>query len=191
MRQRGVSQDNAEISQYISSAIREGMNDGPGGRQFSSYSYDNNEVFDADDYPRFDEPPPRKPLRNRRHEFAQRSCEPSYDEYHLQHLNYDHEIPVAAQYFPRHDDENISFYDNDFTDEINRHTGHTNILSRETDIAQFDSDVDNEDIHTIDVKPEAPKRRQKAAPKQDSIEANEEVIIKKFFCLLFCDLVSF
>lgn len=166
MRQRGVSQDNAEISEYISSAIREGMNDAVGGRQFSSYSYDNNEVF-ADDYPNFDEQP-RKPMRHRRHDDFVRSYASSYDEYQHQHT--DHELPVAAQYFPRHDDENISFYDNDFADDID----HTNILSREP---QFDSDVDNEGFHPIDVKPKVPKRRRKVLPKDDSIETNEEVII--------------
>lgn len=164
LRQRGVSQDNAEISQYISSAIREGMNDAAGGRQFSSYSYDNNEVF-ADDYPHFEEPPPRKPTRHRRHDYT-RSFQSSYDDYPHQH-----ELPVDTQYYPRHDDENISFYDNDFTDDIDQ----TNILSREP---QFDSDVDNEVVHATDAKPEAPKRRQKAPPKEDSIEANEEVMQK-------------
>lgn len=170
LRQRGVSQDNAEISQYISSAIREGMNDAAGGRQFSSYSYDNNEVF-ADDYPHFDEPP-RKPMRHRRHEFT-RSFQSSYDDYPHQHDD-DHELPVDTQYFPQHDDENISFYDNDFTDDIDQ----TNILSREP---QFDSDVDNEVIHAIDAKPEAPKRRHKVPPKQESIEANEEVMQQNKF----------
>lgn len=177
LRQRGVSQDNAEISEYISSAIREGMNDAVGGRQFSSYSYDNNEVF-ADDYPNFDEQP-RKPLRHRhRHDDFVRSFESSYDEYQNQHQHAD-ELPVATQYFPRHDDENISFYDNDFNID-NDDIDHTNILSREP---QFDSDVDNEGFHPIDVKPEAPKRRHKVPPKQDSIERNEEVIISSIFTL--------
>lgn len=169
LRQRGVSQDNAEISQYISSAIREGMNDPAGGRQFSSYSYDHNEVF-ADDYPHFDEPP-RKPMRHRRHNF-----DTSYDDYPHQHD--DHEPPVDTQYYPRHDDENISFYDNDFTDDIDQ----TNILSRDP---QFDSDVDNEVIHAVDAKPEAPKRRQKVPAKQDSVEANEEVIQHTTFISIF------
>lgn len=172
LRQRGVSQDNAEISQYISSAIREGMNDPAGGRQFSSYSYNDNEVF-ADDYPHFDEPPPRKPMRHRRQEFT-RSFQSSYDDYTHQHDDDDHELPVDTQYYPRHDDENISFYDNDFTDDIDQ----TNILSREPQFV--DSDVDNEVIHAADAKPEAPKRRTKrATPKEDSIEANEEVMQKK------------
>lgn len=166
LRQRGVSQDNEQISQYIRSAIREGMSDGASGRQFSSYSYDTNEDF-PDDYPHFDEPP-RKPMR-RRHDGFERSFVP-YDEYQQQQQLSDHEPPVATQYFPRHDDENLSIYDNDFNDDIE----HTNILSREP---QFDSDADNEGFHTTQsVKPKIPKRRRKVPPKQDSIETNEEVI---------------
>lgn len=170
LRQRGVSQDNAEISKYISSAIREGMNDDDiTNRPYRGYSYDNNEEDFVDEYHHFDERP-RKPLRRRTDGFN-RSFE-SYDDYHIQHDNLsDNEIPVATQYFPRHDDENISLYDNDFHDEMD----HSNILSREE---HFDSDIDNEGFHATDVKPEVPKRRRKGhvLPKQDSIETNEEVI---------------
>lgn len=160
LRQRGVSQDNAEISQYISSAIREGH---------TSYPFDDNVAdFPDEEYQDFTERP-RKPLR-RRNQHYNRSFG-SYDDY--PHDNIDHEIPVATQYFPRHDDENISYYDNDFVDDLD----HPNILSREE---HFDSDIDNEEFQPI--KPEAPKRRRKPevpkrrhAPKQESIEANEEV----------------
>lgn len=158
LRQRGVSQDNAEISQYISSAIREGH---------ASYPYDdNNADFPDQDYPDFTERP-RKPQRRRAGGFNRNY---DYDEYH-DNIS-DHEIPVATQYFPRHDDENISFYDNDFVDDLD----HPNILSREE---HFDSDIDNEEpeVPKRRHKPVVPKRRHKehAATKQDSIEANEEV----------------
>lgn len=158
LRQRGVSQDNAEISKYISSAIREGLND-------PSYPYETNADF-PDEY-QFDERP-RKPLR-RRHDGFNRSFE-SYDDYRHEHLS-DHEIPVATQYFPRHDDENISFYDNEYTDDLD----HVNILSRENE--HYDSDIENEEFNAIDEKPEVPKRRRKAPapPQQDSFETNEEV----------------
>lgn len=165
LRQRGVSQDNAEISKYISSAIREGLNDTAAGRQYASYSYDNNADF-VDEY-QFEERP-RKPLR-RRHDGFNRSFE-SYDDYHHEHLS-EHEIPVATQYFPRHDDENLSFYDNEYNDDLD----HVNILSRDEE--HYDSDIDNEELNAADVKPEVPKRRRKGRepPKQDSIETNEEV----------------
>ncbi|XP_055321149.1 uncharacterized protein LOC129577686 isoform X3 [Sitodiplosis mosellana] len=157
LRQRGVSQDNAEISKYISSAIREGH---------ASYPYDeNNADFPDEEYQDFTERP-RKPLRRRAGGFN-RSYE-SYDDYH-DNVS-DHEIPVATQYFPRHDDENILFYDNDFVDDMD----HPNILSREE---HFDSDIDNEEHPAV--KPKVPKRRHKgrAPTKQDSIEANEEVLV--------------
>lgn len=156
LRQRGVSQDNAEISQYISSAIREGH---------ASYSYDNNDEL-QDDYRHFDERP-RKPLR-RRTDGYNRSFE-SYDDYRHERLS-DNEVPVATQYFPRHEDENVSFYDNDFPDDIDT----TNILAPDE---QYESDIENEEYHGTDMKPEVPKRKRKARipPKQDSIETNEEV----------------
>lgn len=156
LRQRGVSQDNAEISKYISSAIREGH---------ASFSYDNNADDFTDEYHHFTEQP-RKPLR-RRHGYN-RSFE-SYDDYRHDNIS-DHEIPVATQFYPRHDDENLSFYDNEFVDDLD----HANILSRE----RFDSDMDNDEgFRPIDAKPQIPKRRRKGRipPKQDSIEANEEV----------------
>lgn len=166
LRQRGVSQDNAEISKYISSAIRDGLNDDLTDRPYRGYSYDNNEEDFADEYRHFDERP-RKPLRRRTGGFN-RSFE-SYDDYRHDNLS-DNEIPVATQYFPHHDDENMSFYDNDFNDDMD----HPNILSREE---HFDSDVDNEGFQAAVIKPEVPKRRRKGhtLPKQDSIETNEEV----------------
>lgn len=162
LRQRGVSEDNAEISKYISSAIREGH---------ASFSYDDNNVPD-EEYQDFTEQP-RKPLRRRTGGFNRSYG--SYDDYHHENIS-DSEIPVATQYFPRHDghdDENISFYDNEFVDDLD----HPNILSREE---HFDSDIDNEEFRPV--KPEVPKRRRKpevpkrrSAHKQESIEANEEV----------------
>ncbi|XP_031640008.1 uncharacterized protein LOC116351986 isoform X3 [Contarinia nasturtii] len=160
LRQRGVSQDNAEISKYISSAIREGH---------ASYSYDNNADDFTDEYHHFTEQP-SKPLR-RRHDGYNRNFE-SYDDYRHDNLS-DHEIPVATQYFPRHDDENLSFYDNEFVDDLD----HPNILSRDE---HFDSDIDNDrEFRPSDAKPQVPKRRRKGRipPKQDSIETNEEVLV--------------
>lgn len=171
LRQRGVSQDNAEISEYISSAIREGLTDNDPHRQFASYSYDNNADFadESESYSNFGERP-RKPMRRRAGGFN-RSFE-SYDDYH--HDQFTDEIPVATQYFPRHDDENLSFYDNEFNDDLE----HANILSREE---HFDSDIDNEEFHTGAAKPIVPKRRKgRAPPKPSSTETNQEVCIWNF-----------
>lgn len=176
LRQRGVSQDNAEISQYISSAIRKDFNE-KSNRQDPGYSYDgydNNNTQHTDEY-RFDERP-RKPLRQHGDGFS-RSFE-SYDDYHNHHEMSDNELPVATQYFPRHDDENLSFYDNEYADDMDQ----PNIMSRDH---RYDSDIDNEDSqHRSNIKPDIPKRRRKGTrtpAQQDSIETNEEV----FFQILF------
>lgn len=177
LRQRGVSQDNAEISQYISSAIRKDFNE-KSNRQYPGYTYDgydNNNTEHTDEY-RFDERP-RKPLRHHGDGFN-RSFE-SYDDYHNRHEVSDNELPVATQYFPRHDDENLSFYDNEYVDDMDQ----PNIMSRDH---RYDSDIDNEAFqHRSNIKPEVPKRRRKGSrtpAQQDSIETNEEVFLLKFYC---------
>lgn len=188
LRQRGVSQDNAEISQYISSAIRKDFNE-KSNRQYPGYSYDgydNNNTETTDEY-RFDERP-QKPLRHHGDGFN-RSFE-SYDDYHNRHEMSDNELPVATQYFPRHDDENLSFYDNEYADDMD---DQPNIMSHDH---RYDSDIDNETFHhRAHIKPEVPKRRRKGTrtpAQQDSIETNEEVLkFSKFYYSQCCDIFHY
>lgn len=102
----------------------------------------------------------------------------------------DNELPVATQYFPRHGDENLSFYDNEYADDMDQ----SNIMSRDH---RYDSDVDNEAFqHRPNIKPEAPKRCRKGTrtpAHQDSIETNDEVFFFKLFFsfLLLLNLFHF
>lgn len=169
LRQRGVSQDNAEISKYISSAIRDGINDdNPPYAGYSDESFIHNNIDYTDEY-RYDERP-RKPLRRRTDGFN-RSFE-SYDAYSNRQAS-DNEIPVATQYFPRQDDdENMSYYDNEFIDDIDN----VNILSRDH---PYDSDIENDEFQRNDTKPKVPKRQRKGPiEQQDSLETNHEVFIR-------------
>lgn len=197
LRQRGVSQDNAEISQYISTAIREGLSQstahGNGNLHYSDESFNRSAEY-PEDY-RYHEKP-KKPLRRRPDGFNQsfESSEDSrarqfddftFETYHRRNQLVhgprdgeemsDNELPVATQYFPQQDDENISFYDNEFIDDLD----HTNIIMNRDELhnVAYDSDIENEERHRSAAKPKVPKRRKKAPPKpQDSIETNEEVI---------------
>lgn len=206
LRQRGVSQDNAEISQYISSAIREGLSETGAHRnglvdsRYSDDSYNRNNAEYLEEY-RFEEKP-KKPFRRFRNDGFNRSYESSddfnsreerarqniddftFENYHrrdqMLHARQegedvsDNELPVATQYFPNpDDDENISFYDNEFADEVDR----ANILT-DRDVhgnVPFDSDIENEERRRGEAKPKVPKRRRKGPVKQDSLETNEEV----------------
>lgn len=135
LRRKGLSQDNIEIGQYISSAIRDGHNDSSTNALAELGGYDRyyDENFnisrDRDDYG-YDVPPPRKPKRFTKsfnkslesEEFNQDvdSRAQSFDdgnEYFRSDPDrpprrgrrldseMDSEVPVATEYYPRYDDE--------------------------------------------------------------------------------------
>lgn len=149
LRQRGVSQDNADISEYISSAIRDGHN-----RPYSGYSDEyfdkSNEDFTGEyHYARA----PAKADRGRSNAFN-RSYE--YEPHHHRHES-DDELPVATQYFQ--DNENTSYYYNGYYYNAN-------------DELRYASDDENADDRLEAAKPIVPKRRHRSTMERDSVEYN-------------------
>lgn len=151
LRQRGVSQDNADISEYISSAIRDGHN-----RPYSGYSDEyfgkSNEDFNHG-YHYERAAAPAKAYRGRSNGFN-RSYE--YEPHHHRHES-DDELPVATQYFQ--DNENTSYYYNGYYYNAN-------------DELRYASDDENADDHLEAATPMVPKRRNRSTMERDSVEYN-------------------
>lgn len=188
LRQRGVSQDNVQISQYISSAIREGLAAPRNGLADLSYSDEN--FNDNNEHERYQyEDKPRKPFRktdsfnksfessedyNRdrdRDDFTGQSFEDfkfaSYlarnKEIHDDDDVFDRDVPVASQYYPRNDDENILFYENEVMEGIEQ----PDIMITHP---EYESDPENLPFEHRATPPEIPKRRRKghSPAKKDS-----------------------
>lgn len=159
LRQRGVSQDNADISHYISSAIRDGH-----GRPYSAYSdeyYDKSHEDLHHEY-RYERTAPEKPYRPHSN-----GTNRNYDTYdHDPHSN-DHgsdvDAPVAIQYFQ--DGDHTSFYDNDYY----YNTG---------EIIRYGSESEHADDYNQISRPIVPKRRHRSTGR-DSVEynSNYEVLV--------------
>lgn len=132
LRQRGVSQDNVQISQFLSSAIREDLASSP--RNTLAYS-DENFNHDVDRY--------SDRGRNFDLETFSKSFESEYDNNndHIDDFKYDdyltrnrhihgaddisdRDVPVSSRYFPRDDDDNILFYQNEYMEGIEQPTIH-------------------------------------------------------------------
>lgn len=197
LRRKGLSQDNIEIGQYISSAIRDRQDDDSSPNALAQLGgfdryYDENFNISNDrvDYG-YDVPPPRKPKRFTKNfnksleseEFNQDvdSRAQSFDEGHEyfssdpnrpprrgKHLDseVDSEVPVSTEYYPRYDDDDGSFYENEQMEGIEQ----PNIL-----VTNIDKDDEEFDSHfaislarqaTPPTPPKAPKRRRKG---RDSI----------------------
>lgn len=159
LRQRGVSQDNADISDYISSAIRDGHN-----RPYSGYS---DEYFDKSNedfnHEYHYEQAPTKSYRGRSNGYS-RSYE--FDSHRHNRHKSDDDLPVATQYFQ--DNENTSYYYNGY------------YYNAADDELRYTSDNENTDDHLQSAKPIVPRRRHRSTVERDSTDYDghsREVVI--------------
>lgn len=158
LRQRGVSQDNADISHYISSAIRDGHN-----RPYSGYSdeyYDKSHEDLHDGYRHEHDAAPEKSYRSHANGISR-----NYDTY--DHRS-DVDTPVAIQYFQ--DDEHTQFYDNDYY----YNTG---------DGMRYGSESEHADDYHHISQPVVPKRRHRSTGR-DSVEYNSNYEVPSSYALL-------
>lgn len=187
LRQRGVSQDNVQISQYISSAIREGLVSSSPRNGFGysdkHFEHDNDNNTANDERRYIDKP--IKPYRrldafnksfesseyDHRDDYARRNFDDDVFHYDADDIS-ERDAPVARQYYSQNDNENILFYDNEFMEPPNRRAAHD-------DSSYFDYDTDPENV-PFDHKatPVVPKRRRKGRgpAKKDSFDDDENVI---------------
>lgn len=171
LRQRGISQDNEQISEYISSAIRGGMATSSGHNEFG-YS-DENFGDDANNDETRYRHRPIKPFRrlNRFNKSFESSEFDHGDDYARRNYDddvfrydADEDVPdrgTGRQYFSRNDNENILFHDSEFND----------------DRSHFDYESDPENL-PFDHKatPVVPKRRRKgraSVDRKDSFDNKE------------------
>lgn len=210
LRRRGISQDNVQHGEYISSAIRGGLESPPSNalKRTDSYDryYDENFNISSDRSAEFGyDMPPRKPKRFTKNSLnkslesenfmhgldSQQSSEDPNDYYRLDpNKSTPHEmkqqfkqfgselsdeVPVATEYYPRFDDDDGSFYENEHMEGIEQ----PDILV--TNVQRDDLDYDaNFDDGMLPVArqappptpPKAPKRRKKGRSSvgKDSIE---------------------
>lgn len=197
LRKKGISQDDIQLGQYISSAIRDGL-DTPANALAQLGQYDN-EYFEGD----FDmsnenvrysyDVPPRKPRRIKDYErnleleddIEDEDSRLSYDDDFVRDNNYyktfppnrplrktkkqfsedsqvdeEHEVPVAAEYYPHPDEEDDrSFYEHEHLEELEPNEG---ILSRDY------ADETNVDNLFAQQPPVAPRRKKKL--QRESVE---------------------
>lgn len=179
LRQRGVSQDNVQISQYISSAIREGLASSSPRNGFG-YSDDHFGQDSANDIDK-----PIKPYRrldafnksfesseyDHRDDYARRNFDDDVFHYDADDIS-ERDAPIARQYYSQNDNENILFYDNEFMEPPNRRSAHD-----DSPYFGYESDPDN---LPFDHKatPVVPKRRRKGRgpAKKDSFDDDENDI---------------
>lgn len=180
LRRRGISQDNIEIGQFISSAIRQGLENPPANAlgeidNYQRYFDENYNINnDQDDYG-YDEPP-TKPKRFNKHfnksleseEFNQEQSFDDGNEYYRdrpprQPKRFDSiedgEVPVATEYY---DDEHGSFYENENMEGIEQ--PEILVTNLDQDDAEFESrfiDLPLARQATPPTPPKAPKRRKK------------------------------
>lgn len=190
MRQRGVSQDNVQISQYISSAIREGMaSSSPrNGFGYSDENFGNADNEDNNPEPDEQRYKPIKPYRrhapfnksfgssefDHRDEYTTRNLDDDVFRYDADDIS-DRDVPVDRRFYPRHDNGHSLFYDNEFLDDIEP----PNVRAARDDPSFLEYESDPENV-PFDHKatPVAPKRRRKGRglPKQDSFDNKENDI---------------
>lgn len=127
LRQRGVSQDDVQISQYISSAIRQDLSSSP--RNTLAYS-DENFNHDIDRYSgrgrKFvDMETFSKSFESEYDNNNDNIDDFKYDDYlsrnrHIHDVDNisDRDVPVSSRYFPRDEDDNILFYQNEYMEGI-------------------------------------------------------------------------
>lgn len=183
LRQRGVSQDNVQISQYISSAIREGLaSSSPrNGFGYSDEHFGHDNDNNAHDERRYIDKP-IKPYRrldafnksfesseyDHRDDYARRNFDDDVFHYDADDIS-ERDAPVARQYYSQNDNENILFYDNEFMEPPNRRGPHD-----DSSYLGYESDPEN---LPFDHKatPVVPKRRRKARGpvKKDSFDDDE------------------
>lgn len=190
LRQRGVSQDNVQISQYISSAIREGL---ASSSPRNGFGYSDERFGNEDDNVNNNErryiDKPIKPYRrldsfnksfesseyDHRNDYARRNFDDDdlfrYDADDVSDA--DRDVPVSRQYYPRNDNENILFYDNEFMDGVEP----PNDRRAHDDPSYFGYESDPENL-PFDHKatPVVPKRRRKGCgpPKKDSFDKEND-----------------
>lgn len=196
LRQRGVSQDNMQISQYISSAIREGLaassprnGFGYSDENFRNDDDDNNnnnhhrghDDDDGEDDRRYIDKP-IKPYR--RHAPFNKSFESEFDnrdDYRRRHFDddvfrydaddvSDRDAPADRRFYPHSD--NALFYENEFLDDIE--PSHLRAAHDDPSYLEYESDPENVPFDHK-ATPVAPKRRRKGRgpPKQDSFDDKE------------------
>lgn len=177
LRQRGVSQDNVQISQYISSAIREDLASTQ--RNKFAYSADSfNKSFDSE-------------YDNNNEHFN----EFKYDDYltrnkhiHDADDSYDRDVPVSSRFYPRHEDDNILFYQNEYMDGIEQPDIHiTN---------EFDDDAvfGQSSFGHRKTPPEVPKRKRKGnkrGGKDKKSNENDRNIVSLDFHLFISFILYF
>lgn len=189
LRRKGISQDNIRIGEYISSAIRDGLDETPANalEQIDGYDryYDENFNISNEQVNYGYDVPPRKPKRFTKNfdksleseEFNQdvdsrqsfddgndfyQPDRPTRKERKRYDSDVDGEVPVAAEYYPRYDDEGGSFYENEYMEGIEQpNILVTNIDPDESECESHLNDVPLARQATPPTPPKAPKRRRK------------------------------
>lgn len=191
LRQRGISQDNIQIGQYISSAIREGLGTPPPNAladldHYRSYSDENFDASNERVNYSYDIPP-RKPKRlakilNKSYgsteEYQPDSAQRSFDEEFKYTNELDNEVPVATEYFSRYDDDddddnNRSFYENEHMEGIEQPD--IMITNIDKDDLDFECHLDDGDLirnQRLPPKPPQRKRKLRDSVGRDSIRSN-------------------
>lgn len=192
---RKVSQDNVQISEYISSAIRDGLEDRPS-NALDGYDRYYDENFNISNDPEnfgYDEPP-RKPKRFTKQfnksleseEFNQdvdsRQSFDDGDSYRERPPRRpkrfgsegDGEVPVATEFYPRYDDEDDSYYENEQMEGIEQpDILVTNLDHDDADFESHFNDIPLARQATPPTPPKAPKRRKKT---RDSVGRETDVL---------------
>lgn len=185
LRQRGISQDNIQFGQYISSAIREGLESPPSNAladlgRYDRYSDENFDISNERVNYGYDIPP-RKPKRSAKiinksySEDYPDSRQRSFDGDFKYTNELDREVPVATEYFSRYDDDddnNGSFYENEHMEGIEQPD--IMVTSIDNDELEFQSRMDKYLKQSQETPPKPPKRKRKGRDSEgrDSIRSD-------------------
>lgn len=182
LRRKGISQDNIQIGEYISSAIREGLEDPPPNALDYDRYYDENFNISNDPENFGYDVPPRKPKRFTKQfnksleseEFNQDvdSFDDGSDYYHRERpprrgpkrfdAEGDGEVPVATEYYPHYDDDDGSYYENEQMEGIEQpDILVTNLDHEDDDFESHFNEIPLARQATPPTPPKAPKRRKK------------------------------